>query len=466
MSYAEASYEKTRGVSPGGSSAELTAERALLGGLLMDADQLAQVLEIVHADDFYRPEHGELLALLAEMARQNEPIDLVTVSSWMVTRSLKGDRYGGAGYVAELPEHCPSSANLTTYAATVRRGAELRRLVEVGVAMANAAHGSAIDIDGEHLVEPGSAPAEIGEQVSARILKIVSRRDSTDGTAEEVVAVVDEIVRARAGNTQPGLPTGIVALDEATDGGPRPTDLVVLAGRPGMGKTSLALNITEHHLADLGWPVGWFSQEMSKGQLLQRLLATVANVPLRLLRTPRLLTDEQVDHLSYCAQQIRRWPLYIDDRAGLTIAQVRAKSLQWKLRGVRSIWLDYLQLCSASHPKMNKTEAIGEVSTGCKKIAKDLEVMFGLLSQLNRDVEKRADKRPIQADLRDSGQIEQDADLIWFTYRDVVYNPSTSDPNAAEINVAKYRNGLPAVAKCAFDGSITRFRDFGPDDLL
>lgn len=444
---------------------EVPTERALLGALLQDATRLVDVAEILGAEDFYRPEHGATFGVLLELLRADTAIDIITVTGWITSHRLD-DRCGGAGYVVELPEHAPSTQNVVHYAETIRRAAELRRIYQLAPDMSRAALGRASDV-GRFQLDAGTEPTELVAAVTTTLLGIVARRaDRTEGSAEDVIEVVNVIHDDRAGLKPPGMSTGIVVLDELLDGGPRPSNLVILGGRPGMGKTALAMNITEHRAADLGEPVGWISMEMSRAELLQRLLATVANIPLKKLRTPKDLTEHEVEELEYTAQQIKSWPIWIDDRSSLTIAEIRAVARKWKARGVKLIVLDYLQLCEPSHPKLNKTEAMGEVSKGCKAIAKDLDIPFLLLSQLNRDVEKRPNKRPLPVDLRDSGQIEQDADQIWFCYRDCIYNPDTADPRAAEIIVAKYRAGATGTAKCAFDGAITRFRDYGPDDLL
>ncbi|MBA2320699.1 MAG: replicative DNA helicase [Deltaproteobacteria bacterium] len=423
------------------------AERALLGGLILRPDQIAIVAEIVGQEDFWRREHGELFKLLAELSARGATVDAVTVP---IRVGSDPDRYGGTAYVAELVDQVPSTANLGHYAEIIRSRSLARQLSTVATALAD---------------EASAAPDTVEELVDRAANEIlgIGRTRGRGGWAAISELLDTEIVRIQKvyddrdrGGTG-GYTTGFIDLDTQLDG-LHPSDLVILAARPGMGKTALALNIGLNLALDAKRPVGVFSFEMGRGQLVTRMLCCHALVDGGKIKTGKL-DQEDWERLTSADEFMRATRVYIDDTPNLSIGDVRgrARRLKSEHADLGLIILDYLQLMRGDDPRASREQQISAISRGLKILAKELQVPVLALSQLNRSVESRPDKRPLVSDLRESGAIEQDADVILFIYRDELYNKETAEPGVAEVIIAKHRNGPTGTVRLAFQGQYTRF---------
>jgi replicative DNA helicase len=432
------------------------AERALLGGLLERPDLQGTITELLRADDFYRHDHQALFQLIADMAGRGEHADMVTVPM-RVAQDENPDRFGGVQYVTELPQHAPATANLPHYASVVKHKAKLRALIAAAEVVAHDAHGQPDDV--ASLIEKAAkAFADLGADGDGDIWHQVSE------------IIDDRIVKLEQLSEQPdavtGVKTGFVELDDKL-AGMQPGDLLILAARPSMGKTALALNIAQNAAMMSGVGVAIYSLEMGRDQLVDRMLCTLALVNASKVRTGNLDVEDWA-RLIDASEVLRQAQVHINDRPGLTVAQVRAHARQLKARhpSIGLIMLDYLQLMSAVDPRQSRVQQVSDMSRGLKALAKDLGVPVLALSQLSRGVEQRQDKRPIMSDLRESGAIEQDADVIMFIYRDEYYNKETTDsPGLAEVIIAKQRNGPTGVVKLRFQGAYTRFDDALEDEL-
>jgi len=434
----------------------LEAERALLGGLLQRPEELVTVGTVVKAEDFYRPEHGHLLELLHLMAGRGESIDLITVSE-RITREAQEARYGGVAYVVELPDHAPSTANLGHYAVVIKDKSMLRQLIRMSRALSTQAYGQPQDVN--HLVTQ-----------AAQDFNSLGNTSSVRGW-EQVSTVVDREVKRiddleSKGGATAGRTTGFVDLDERLSG-LNPSDLVILAARPAMGKTALALNIAQNTALLEGVTVGLFSLEMPRGQLVTRMLCCYGLVDGGRVRNGKLDTDDW-ERFGDAAEVLSKTPVFIDDTSGLSIGDVAARSRQLKSKNpdLALIVIDYLQLMRGEDPRSPREQQISSISRGLKALAKELDCCVVALSQLNRGVESRQEKRPMVSDLRESGAIEQDADVILFIYRDELYNPDSLDKGFAEVIVAKQRNGPTGTVKLAFRGEFARFDNYAHDDQL
>lgn len=434
----------------------IEAERALLGGLMQRPDLLVEIHEIVKPADLYRDDHRQLFQLLLEMGAAGEPIDLVTVPE-RVSRSEDAGRYGGVAYVVELPDFAPSTANLAHYARTIRQKSVLREMIRVTQDLTSAAYTQPDDV-GVLLDRAAQSMLELGEG------------GARDAWAPISTVLDEEIVRLEhlegASDGVTGVATGFYDLD-AKLAGLQAGDLVILAARPSMGKTALALNIAQNAALMNGIGVGIYSLEMSRESLVDRMLCTYALVESSRLRTGRLDADDW-ERLLEASEVLRRAPIHINDRPGLTVAEVRAHARRLKAQtpDLGLLVLDYLQLMEADDPRQSRVQQVSEMSRGLKALAKDLSVPVLALSQLSRGVEQRQDKRPIMSDLRESGAIEQDADVILFIYRDEYYNKDSVDQGLAEVIVAKQRNGPTGEIKLVFQGQYTRFDNYTEDDVL
>ncbi len=434
----------------------LEAERALLGGLLQQPDQLPSVGEFVQPDDFYRPEHGALFKLLLEMHGRGESIDLVTVSD-RITREGGAARFGGVPYVVELPEHVPSTANLPHYAEVVKDKATLRELIRSARELAEQAYEQPDDV-GLLVEQAAKAFTGLGQGVNRRSWQQIS------------LIVDEELLRierlSERGGTTSGHTTGFVDLDKKL-AGLHSTDLLILAARPAMGKTALALNIAQNVALIENVPVGIFSLEMGRGQLVTRMLCCHGLVDAEKVRKGALETDDWERFLD-ASEYLRKARVHIDDTPGLSIGDVRTRGRRLKAEApdLGLIVIDYLQLMRGDDPRAPREQQISSISRGLKALAKDLECPVIALSQLNRGVESRQEKRPMVSDLRESGAIEQDADVIMFIYRDEYYNPESLHKGLAEVIIAKQRNGPTGTVKLAFQGKFTRFDNYLEDDPL
>ena len=438
------------------SPAAVEAERALLGGLILDPRQIPAAAEWLQPDDFFRFEHGALFRLLTEMHGRGESIDMVTVPE-RIARDGQQDRFGGITYVVELPEQVSTTANLAAYAQVVADKAVLRQVIATAGRVAEEAHGHPDDVPG------------LVDRAAADLLSVGKGRGGVRGWSAISEVLDDELVRIqklaeRKGATA-GHTTGFVDLDDKL-AGLHATDLLILAARPAMGKTALALNIAQNVALLAKKAVGIFSFEMGRGQLVTRLLCCHAMVDAGKVRTGRLDTEDW-ERLGDADDFLRTARIFIDDTPNLSIGDLRsrARRLKTEQRDLGLIVIDYLQLMRGEDPRASREQQISGISRGLKILAKELEVPVLALSQLNRSVESRQDKRPMVSDLRESGAIEQDADVILFIYRDEVYNKETADKGVAEVIISKQRNGPTGTVRLAFQGEYTRFDNLADGPL-
>ncbi len=432
------------------------AERALLGGLILDPEQFEDVGQILREEDFYRPDHRAIFELIKSMRAAGDVVDMVTVPERVARGDAEG-RFGGLAYVLELPEAVPSTANLKFYAEVIRQKATLRRVIESAQTLSEAAFSQ--EAEPSELVErAASAFMELGQADAKRSWEPVSFI-----VDEEIVRI--ERLSQETGTTS-GITTGFDRLDDKLAGF-HPTDLIILAARPAMGKTALALNLAMNAAILANRGVGVFSLEMGRGQLVTRLLCCLGMVEGGRVRTGELENSDW-DRLIEASDVLRTSSIHIDDTPGVTIADVRARARRLKATqpDLGLIVIDYLQLMQGDDPRHSRQQQISDISRGLKILAKELEVPVLALSQLNRAVEQRADKRPMISDLRESGAIEQDADVIMFIYRDEIYNPETPDKGIAEVIISKQRNGPTGTVKLAFQGQYTRFDNLAEEDFV
>ncbi|MDG2303899.1 MAG: replicative DNA helicase [Candidatus Binatia bacterium] len=431
----------------------IEAEEAVLGGILVDNRALDQAIESLNAEDFYREAHRRIFLALIDLDERGEPADVITITEALKRR---GDleAVGGASSVAELVDRTATASNVGFYAKIVRDKSILRRLVEAGSDIAQRASLGAADV------------GELLDQAEQGVLDIANRRMRPFARLEEIIVTtvgqIEEMYKNPEALT--GIPTGLIELDKLTAGF-QPADLIILAGRPSMGKSALATNIAQYAAANTGKAVGLFSLEMSKESLVMRMLCGTARIDSNKIRTGTL-TDEDFPRLAMAAGQLADLPFFIDDTPGLSALELRAKARRLKREngGIGLIVVDYLQLMQAHRQVDNREQEISMISRSLKALAKELEVPVLALSQLNRAVESRADKRPMMSDLRESGAIEQDADVIAFVYRDDFYNKASPDQGVAEVIIAKQRNGATGTARLAFRKEFTSFENLSSRD--
>lgn len=429
------------------------AEQAILGGLLLENSAWDRIADVVLAGDFYRQDHRHILDAIGRLISENKPADIVTTAE-LLSISGRLDQVGGLAYLAALAGNTASAANIRRYAEIVRERSMLRKLVSITSEIADIAHTPA-----------GRTAADILDEAESKIFQIAegtARSGDFQAMNPLLKACVDRIdVLHNQGNQDgiTGVPTGFADLDRMTAGF-QPGDLIIIAGRPSMGKTSLALNVAENVALDTGLPVGVFSMEMGASQLVMRMLGSVAHIDHHKLRTGQGLSDEDWAAMSDAIGRLNDAPIHIDETPALNPGELRsrARRLMRQAGGKMGlIVVDYLQLMSASSSGENRATEVSEISRSLKALAKELKCPVVALSQLNRSLEQRADKRPVMSDLRESGAIEQDADLILFIYRDEVYNPDSEQKGTAEIIVAKQRNGPIGKVHLAFLGKYTKF---------
>ncbi|MCC5856977.1 MAG: replicative DNA helicase [Ectothiorhodospiraceae bacterium] len=428
------------------------AEQAVLGGLMVDNDAWERVADQVREEDFYRHDHRLIFRALATLGERQNPMDVVTVSEWLKAAGLLEDA-GGLAYLGALAADTPSAANIQAYAEIVRERSVLRQLIQAGTRVA----GSAFRPEGR-------SSKELLDEAERSIFEIAESngrfRKGFVGVREVLPAVVERIdVLSRQDGTVTGLATGFQDFDEMTSG-LQPADLVIVAARPSMGKTTFAMNVAEHAALRGGNPVAVFSMEMPADALAMRMLSSLGRVELQKIRTGKL-DDEDWPRLTSTMSLLSEARLFIDDSPGLSPQEMRARARRLKREhGLGLIVVDYLQLMQIPGFKENRTGEISEISRGLKSMAKELEVPVVALSQLNRSLEQRPNKRPVMSDLRESGAIEQDADVIVFIYRDEVYNEESPDKGSAEIIIGKQRNGPIGTCRLTFLGKYTRFENY------
>ncbi len=433
----------------------LEAEQSVLGGLMLDNDAWFNVAEVIGAQDFYRPGHQIIYEAMADLAASDQPLDAVTVSERLVSKGLL-EKCGGLAYLAELAESTPGASNLLAYARIVREHSTLRQLIGAAQRIADAA-----------FTPEGRRSDELVDMAEQEVFRIAEGRLKEGGPQKLVpllTAAVDRIEKLYASrNPITGVPTGFDDLDKKT-AGLQPSDLVIVAGRPSMGKTSFALNLVEHAVMESDGAVLFFSLEMPAEQLVMRLLSSLGRIDQSRMRTGDMHEDDWPRFTS-AVSQLKDKQLFIDDTPAITPNELRnrARRVARETGKLGMIVVDYLQLMRGSGNPENRTNEISEISRSLKAIAKEMKCPLIALSQLNRSLEQRTDKRPVMADLRESGAIEQDADVILFVYRDEVYHPESADKGTAEIIIGKQRNGPIGMVRLAFIGNLTKFENLAPD---
>jgi len=436
----------------------IEAEQSVLGGLLLDNEALDKIADILHEDDFYRYDHKLIYQHISRLIQLARPADIVTVAESLESNA-ELTSIGGLAYLDALAKNTPTAANIRRYAEIVRERSIMRKLVTVGSEIAESA-----------FVPQGRDAQQLLDEAEAKIFKIAE----ADGNATQgfidikellgpVVNRIEELYQREDQSHVTGIATGFDDLDERTSG-LQPGDLIIVAGRPSMGKTAFSLNIAEHIALEIKKPVAVFSMEMAAIQLATRMVGSVGRLDQHKMRNGKL-DEEDWPRLTMALGKLNEAPLYIDEGAGLNAFELRARARRLQKSCKQNLGLivvDYLQLMSANGGRASENRAteISEISRSLKSLAKELNVPVIALSQLNRSVEQRPDKRPVMSDLRESGAIEQDADLILFIYRDEVYNPDSEDKGTAEIIIGKQRNGPIGRVRLTFLGQYTRFENF------
>jgi replicative DNA helicase len=435
----------------------IEAEQSMLGALLLDNQAFDRVADLVVGEDFYRDDHRRIWRHICKLIEANRPADVVTVSE-SIDASEDKDKTGGPAYLGALAQNTPSALNIRRYAELVRERSVQRRLAHVATEIAESA-----------LNPSGKEVGMLLDEAESKIFQIAESGARKDQGLLEIKPVlarvferIDHLYHRDNPSDVTGVPTGYTRLDQMTSG-LQGGDLIIVAGRPSMGKTALALNIAEHVAVDNGLPVAIFSMEMSATQLAMRMLGSIARVDQHKMRTGRL-NDKEWGDLSEAMGKLHETPIYIDEAGALTALEVRARARRLKRQYSKLglIVIDYIQLMAASSQGENRATEISEISRSLKGMAKELDVPVLALSQLNRAVDQRPDRRPVMSDLRESGAIEQDADVIMFIYREVVYKPDLPEDQRgiAEVIVGKQRNGPIGTVKLTFLGQHTRFENY------
>lgn len=429
----------------------IEAELSVLGGLMLNNSAWDRIVDKVSDNEFYRKDHRFIFAAIRDLSNDGKPADAVTVAEHL---EHAGDleTAGGMDTIVRITQDVPGSANIEAYADIVRERAILRDLISAGS-----------DIVSEVFNPAGRDSKELLELAEKRIFDIAERNSKTGGSfadmKELVLGAIERIDELyNSGQSITGLSTGLDELDEKTSGFQN-GDLIILAARPSMGKTALALNFAEHVALFEKKAVAVFSMEMPDQQLAMRLLASNARIDQSRIRDGKLQTEDW-PRLTAAANMLSQAPIFIDDEGGLSPAELRARARRLKRENdLGLIVIDYLQLMTVPGTKEGRTAEISEISRSLKALAKELDIPVIALSQLNRGLESRTDKRPMNSDLRESGGIEQDADVILFIYRDEYYNPNTDNPGVSEIIIGKQRNGPIGKVPAVFHGQFTRFEN-------
>ncbi len=430
----------------------IEAEQSVLGGLLLENQSWDRIADIVTADDFYRREHRIIFNSISALCGESSPADVVTVSEWL-ERSGELEAAGGLVYLGSLANNTPSAANIVAYAAIVRESSVMRELARAASDIGNAVY-----------TPEGRSANELLDLAEKRIFDI-SEKGHRRGEFQplntllsKAVDRIDELFRSKSSIT--GVATGFTDLDEMTSG-LQNSDLIIIAGRPSMGKTSLAMNMAENAAVGHKIPVAVFSMEMPGTQLALRMMASLGRINAHRVRTGKL-DDDDWPRLTSAVSLLNDAPIFIDDTPALTPMELRARARRLKREhGLGLIIIDYLQLMqSTERMEENRATEISNITRALKGLAKELEVPVIAMSQLNRSVESRTDKRPVMSDLRESGAIEQDADVILFIYRDEVYNKDSPVKGTADIIIGKQRNGPIGDVRLTFLGEYTRFENY------
>ena len=430
----------------------IEAEQSVLGGLMLDNEAWDKISDIVIEDDFYRRDHRMIFRAIDALAEQSSPFDVVTLSEWLEANNQL-ENAGGLAYLGTLAKNTPSAANILAYAKIVRERSVLRQLIQVGHKISTSCYET-----------EGRASEELLDNAEKLVFKIAEqgsrgRREFTS-IKDLLVKAVDRIdTLFQQDSPITGVATGFDTFDEMTSG-LQPSDLVIVAGRPSMGKTTFAMNIAEHAAVKLQIPTAVFSMEMPGEQLAMRMLSSLGRIDQHKVRTGKL-SDDDWPRLTHAVGQLAEAPMFIDDTPALSPTELRSRARRlMREHGLGLIVIDYLQLMQIRGGSENRTNEISEISRNLKSLAKELNVPIIALSQLNRSLEQRPNKRPVMSDLRESGAIEQDADVITFIYRDEVYNEDSPEKGIAEIIIGKQRNGPIGTVRLTFIGQYTRFENY------
>jgi len=433
----------------------LEAEQAILGGLLLNNSAWDDVAERVGARDFYRKAHRQIFEVIAQLVEEENPCDLVTVSQ-ALTQLGQLEGIGGMTYLSELARNTPSAANITAYAEIVRERSILRQLINVSHDVADSA-----------FKPEGRKSLEILDKAESAIFEIAEQQKKGSGPQDiksvlkKTVDRIDELYKNKSAIT--GVTTGFDELDKMT-GGLQPSDMIVIAGRPSMGKTTFAMNLCENVAIKAGKPVLVFSMEMPADSIVMRMLASLGRINQTSIRSGQLEKDDW-PRITSAIHMLSEQKFFIDDTPALSPLEMRARARRVAREcggELGAIMVDYLQLMQVPGVD-NRVNEISEISRSLKGLAKELNCPVLALSQLNRSLEQRPNKRPVMSDLRESGAIEQDADLITFLYRDEVYNKDTNEKGVAEVIIGKQRNGPIGTVRLAFQGQFSRFDDLAPE---
>ena len=434
----------------------IEAERSVIGALLISSDSWDGVAEVVAAADFYRPEHRAIFRQIALLVDRGEPVDVVTVSDRLLATG-ELDAAGGHTYLAELAEQTPTASNVRAYANAVRERSVLRQLI-------NAAQ----DIASAGFNPEGRSSEELVDEAERLIMQISESGQKAggpqgmEGLLKGAIDRIEELYNT--GGDITGLTTGFIDLDRMTSG-LQPSDLVIVAGRPSMGKTSFAMNLIENAALVSDRPLMVFSMEMPAEQLVIRMLSSLGRIDQSRVRTGKLEQDDW-PKLASATEKLKGTQVFIDDTPALTPTELRSRirKLVREQGDLGMVMVDYLQLMRVAGSNEGRTAEISEISRSLKAIAKEFKCPVVALSQLNRSLEQRPNKRPVNSDLRESGAIEQDADVIMFIYRDEVYNEDSPDKGVAEIIIGKQRNGPIGTCRLSFQGQFTRFENLARSD--
>ncbi|WP_408955330.1 replicative DNA helicase [Natroniella sp. ANB-PHB2] len=426
----------------------LEAEKSTLGSMLLDRDAIAKVIEILQPEDFYRQTHAIIFNVINDLFDKGEPVDLVTVSEQLREKD-KLEEIGGASYITSVVNSVPTATNVKHYAKIVEEKSILRKLIKTSNQIAQLGYQGDQEID------------FVLDEAEQLVFNLSQRRttQSFSGIKDILMDTFDNLEQLyKHKNDVTGVPTGFRDLDKMTSGFQK-ADLVIIAARPSMGKTALALNIAQHAAVKEETPVAIFSLEMSKAQLVQRMLCSEAQVDSHRLRTG-YLNETDWRRISQAAGRLGEAKIFIDDTPGITVMEMRAKARRIQAEhGLDLILIDYLQLMQGRRNSESRQQEVSQISRSLKGLARELDVPVVSLSQLSRAVEQRNDKRPQLSDLRSSGSIEQDADVVAFIYRDDYYNPESEKAGITEIIIGKQRNGPVGTVELAFQKEYTKFVD-------
>ena len=429
----------------------VASERSIIGSILIEPEVYDKVAEIVSKDDFFRPEHKEIFYSISSLAESGEPVDIVTVSERLQLNGLL-EKIGGVGYLIDISTKTPSSSNVITYAEIVKERSTVRMLAYAAQEISE----RAIDRDGMSSQDM----IDLAERSIASLSDSSGKSDDFHSTQQAIIDAIDRIEVLFDGEEDvTGLSTGLTDLDDMTSG-LQPTDLIILAGRPASGKSTLAMNIAENAATTGDKPIVVFSLEMPVNQLMNRMISSLGRIDQKKIRTGKFGSDDW-PKLVLASSKIKDSKIMINDTPGLSPSEMRAKvrKVEREQGQIGLIVVDYLQLMQIKGFTEGRAAEVSEISRTLKAIAKEMNCPVIALSQLNRSLENRPNKRPINSDLRESGSIEQDADIIMFVYRDEVYNPETPDKGIAEIIIGKQRNGETGTCKTAFLGRYARFEN-------